>query len=123
MTIYLRNDGATPANNLTLTLENGSRLFSSNYFGLGTLDPSASGTTTVGVNVAGTMKGGNYLVEILATYTDDNGVAYNSTLPLELTIYAPASILSLKTAVIGLGIAIIAVAAYVVYTIRFKRPK
>jgi len=123
MTIYLRNDGATPANNLTLTLENGSRLFSSNYFGLGTLDPSASGTTTVGVNVAGTMKGGNYLVEILATYTDDNGVAYNSTLPLELTIYAPASILSLKTAVIGLGIAIVAVAAYVVYTIRFKRPK
>jgi len=73
--------------------------------------------------VAGTMKGGNYLVEILATYTDDNGVAYNSTLPLELTIYAPASILSLKTAVIGLGIAIVAVAAYVVYTIRFKRPK
>jgi hypothetical protein len=123
MTIYFRNNGATPANNLTLSLLNGSRFFTSDYFGLGTLDPSTSGTTTVGVNVAGNLSGGHYLVQILATYTDDNGVAYNSTLPLEITIYAPTSILSLKTVGIVLVVAIIAVVVYLWYTIRRKGTK
>jgi len=123
MTIYLRNNGASPANNLTLTLLNGSRFFTSDYFGLGTLDPSTSGTTTVGVNVAGDVKGGRYLVQILATYTDDNGAAYNSTLPLEITIYTTTSILSYKTIGIILAVAIVAVVVYLWYTTRRKGAK
>ncbi|MDA4132485.1 MAG: hypothetical protein OK454_05080, partial [Thaumarchaeota archaeon] len=124
-TIYFRNNGASPANNLTFTLLNGSRFFTSDYFGLGTLDPATSGTTTVGVNVAGNLSGGRYLVQILATYTDNNGVAYNSTLPLELTIYASTSLLSFKTVGIVLAVAIIAIAVYVLYTYRRRgaRPK
>ena len=120
MTIYLRNNGASPANNLTLTLLNGSHIFTSDYFGLGTLDPSTSATTTVGVNVASNLNGGHYLVQILATYTDTNGVAYNSTLPLEITIYTTTSILSLRNVAIILVIAIAAIAVYAWYTIRRK---
>jgi hypothetical protein len=123
MTIYFRNNGASPANNLTLSLLNGSRFFTSNYFGLGTLDPSTSGTSTVGVNVAGNLKGGQYLVQILATYTDDNGVAYNSTLPLEITVYATTSLLSFKTVGIVLAVVIIAVAVYALYTYRRRGAK
>ena len=123
MTIYIRNNGASPANNLTLSLLNGSHLFTSDYFGLGTLDPSTSGTTTVGVNVASNLKGGRYLVQILATYTDDNGVSYNSSLPLEITIYAPTSALSFKTIGIIVAVAIIAVVVYWWYTIRRKGAK
>jgi len=120
MTIYLRNDGATPANNLTLRLENGSGFFTSDYFGLGTLDPSTSGTTTVGVNVAGNLKGGNYLVQILAAYTDTNGAAYNFTLPLEINVYTTTSVLSYKTIGIVVAVAIVGVAVYAGITYRRK---
>jgi hypothetical protein len=41
---------------------------------------------------------------------------------LEITIYAPTSILSLKTIAIGLAFVIVAVGAYALYTIRFRRP-
>jgi hypothetical protein len=112
MTIYLRNNGATPANDLTLRLVNGSKFFSSDYFGLGTLDQATSGTTTVGVNVASSLLGGNYLVQIVANYTDNNGASYNFTLPLELTIYSSSSILSLKDAGIALAVGIVGVVVY-----------
>jgi hypothetical protein len=101
-------------------LVNGSGLFTSNYFGLGRLDPSTSGTTTVGVNVATYLKGGNYLVQIVASYTDNNGAAYNFTLPLEITIYSTTSILSLRNIGIGLAIVIVGVAVYAGITYRRK---
>ncbi len=121
LTIYVRNDGASPASNLTLTLLNGSSLFTSNYFGLGTLDQSTSGTTTVGVNVSPYLKGGVYLVQILASYTDQNGAKYNSTVPLQLTVYASTSILSLRNIGIGLVIVLVIVAVYVGVVTRRKR--
>ena len=120
LTIYLRNDGATPANDLTLRLVNGSHLFSSDFFGLGTLNPSASGTTTVGVNVSPNLAGGSYLVQITANYTDDNGGAYSFTLPLEITVYATTSLLTLKNVGIGLAIAIVGVAIYAGISTRRK---
>jgi len=113
LTIYLRNDGASPANNITLTLVNGSKIFSTVYFGLGTLDPSASGTTTVGVNVATGLKGGHYMVQIVANYTDDNGALYSFMLPLEVTIYSSSSIFTLKDAGIALAVVIVIVAGYI----------
>lgn len=112
LTIYLRNDGASPANDLTLKLVNGSKLFSSDFFGLGTLDPSSSGTTTVGVNVGSAVSGGTYLVDIVANYTDDNGASYTFTLPLDITIYTTASILTLKNVGIAIAIVVIGVAVY-----------
>jgi hypothetical protein len=123
LTIYLRNDGATPADDLTLRLLNGSQLFSTDFFGLGTLDPSTSGTTTVGVNVAPGLQGGNYLVQILANYTDDNGATYNFTLPLEVTVYSTTSILTLKNVGLGLAVAIIGVAVYAGITTRRRGSK
>jgi hypothetical protein len=123
LTIYLRNDGASPANELTIRLQNGSHLFTSNFFGLGTLDPSTSGTTTVGVNVSPNLQGGSYLVQILASYTDDNGVAYNSTLPLEITVYSTTSLLTLKNVGMGLAVAIVGVAVYAGITTRRKQSK
>ncbi len=125
LTIYLRNDGASPANDLTLRLVNGSHLFSSDFFGLGTLDPSSSGTTTVGVNVSPSLQGGNYLISILATYTDDNGASYNFSLPLEITVYSTTSLLTLRNVGIVFAIAIVGVAVYAAFVVRRKglKPK
>jgi hypothetical protein len=123
LTIYLRNDGASPANDLTLRLVNGSHLFSSDFFGLGTLNPSSSGTTTVGVNVSPNLAGGNYLVQIVANYTDANGGTYNFILPLEITVYATTNLLTLKNVGIGLAIAIVGVAVYAGITTRRKGSK
>jgi hypothetical protein len=123
LTIYLRNDGASPANDLTLSLVNGTQIFSSNFFGLGTLDPSTSGTTTVGVNVPPNFQGGNYMVNIVANYKDDNGASYNFTLPLEITVYTTTSLLTLKNVGAGLAIAIIGVAVYAGITTRRKGSK
>jgi hypothetical protein len=125
MTIYLRNDGASPANNITLSIYNGSAIFSSVFFGLGTLDAGASGTTTVGVNVASGLPGGQHMVQIVARYNDANGLVYNFTLPLEVTVYASSSVLSLKTVGIILAIAIAGVLVYfgVINRRRFFPPK
>jgi len=123
LTIYLKNDGASPADSITLKLLNGSKFFSSNLFGLGTLDPSSSGTTTVGVNVSPNLKGGDYLVQIVANYTDDNGAGYSFTLPLEITVYSTTSLLTVKNVGLGLAVAIVGVAVYVGITTRRRGAK
>ena len=118
LTIYLKNNGATPANNVTLTMVNGSHIFSSNLFGLGTIDQGSAVTTTVGVNVGTHLTGGSYLVKVLATYTDDNGAPYNFTLPLEITIYTTTSLLSIRNIGIGAAVVALGIAGYFLYTRR-----
>jgi hypothetical protein len=123
LTIYIRNDGASSANNLTLTMVNGSKLFTSSLFGLGTLGAATSSTTTVGVNVAPKISAGNYLVQIVGTYSDNNGGKYNFSLPLEVTIYGTTSLLTVKNVGIGLAIVIVGVGAYVGVTYFRRRSK
>jgi hypothetical protein len=118
LTIYLKNNGATPANNVTLTMVNGSHIFSSDLVGLGTIQQGASVTTTVGVNVGSGLKGGSYLVKVVANYTDNNGATYNFTFPLEVNVYATTSLLTVKNVGIGLAVVIIGLAVYVGITRR-----
>jgi hypothetical protein len=120
LTIYLKNSGATPANNVTLSLLNASHIFSSDLFGLGTIDEGGSVTTTVGVNVGSALKGGSYLVKVEVTYNDDNGMRYNFTLPLEMNVYATSSALTVKNIGIGAAVVIIGAAIYLGVTRRKK---
>ncbi|HUI01153.1 MAG TPA: hypothetical protein VLX56_05945 [Nitrososphaerales archaeon] len=111
-TMYLRNDGSSPAYNTTVSVQNGDGIFTSALFGLGTIDGSTSQTAVTGINVKSGVQAGNYLVKILVTYTDQNNVPYNFTLPLEMTVYSTTNLLSFKNVGFGVGAVIIVVVAY-----------
>lgn len=123
LTIYYKNTGTSNADNLVLSIVNGSRLFTSSYFGLGTLGPGSSGTTTVGVAVGPKLGAGDYMVKIVATYQDANNATYNFTLPLEVTVYGTTNLLSTRNLAIGFGVVIVAVAAYFLYMRMQRSPK
>ncbi len=106
-TIYLKNDGDNPAKNVTISLDDNGQIFSSSYFGLGTLDALASGTTVVGVNVNPSLSGGQYIVHILVGYTDDTGSHYSSSTPIEITVYGTTSIFSIRNVGIAAGVVVV----------------
>jgi hypothetical protein len=118
-TLFLKNDGSTPAYNITISIQNGNGIFTSNLFGLGTLDGSASSTTVTGVNVDPNVQPGNYLVRVQVTYADQQGTPYNFTHPMQITIYSTANLLTLRNIGIGAAAVVIGVVAYVVLRSRF----
>jgi hypothetical protein len=109
-TIYVKNDGSSPARNVTLNMEDGGRLFTSSLIGLGSLDSLTSGTTVIGVNVDPSLNGGQYIVHILVMYQDDNGVKYNSTTPIQVTVYRSSSLLTLTNVGMAAGVGVVGLA-------------
>jgi hypothetical protein len=107
-TMYLRNDGDNPARNVTVSLDDKGQIFASSYFGLGTLGALTSGTTVVGVNVNPALKGGQYIINILVTYSDDTGARYNSSTPYEITVYGSSGLLTVTNVGIAAGVVVVA---------------
>jgi len=107
ITLFFKNSGSSNAQNVIVRAAGGSRLLSSNYFGLGTMASGGQVTQIVGLNVPSTLAAGNYTILFNITYSDVTGKTYSVVSPMEISILDSPSFLSLSSiAVIGVVVVV-----------------
>lgn len=108
ITLFLSNQGSTAATNVDVTIEGGSGLVASDYFGLGTMGPGAQVTQVVGLNVEPGVQTAPRNLLIKVYYSDLNGNNYSTTVPYEAQIYPAVNPFSLSNILVVAGLVLLA---------------
>lgn len=119
ITLFFKNFGSSSAQNVTVSVNGGNGIVSSNYFGLGTISSGGQVTQVIGVNVIPTAVAGNRTIMFNVSYQDATGAVYHSSVPMALSIYESANLFSTKNILIVVGIVILALIGLVLIS-RFK---
>ncbi len=109
VTIFLTNSGSTPANNVSVSINGGQGIVTSNYFGVGTVAPGATVTQVVGLNVNPALETQSRIMTITVSYVDTNGNAYNSSVQYQTEVFKSFNLFSLDNLVIVLAIVVVVV--------------
>ncbi len=109
LTIFLKNTGTTEATNVQVQISGGKGLVSTEYFGLGTVEPGTQVTQVVGVNVDSKLHPGNYSLSFDVSYSDLTGKVYHTSIPLQYTVYEGANPFSLFNIAIVAGLVLVAI--------------
>lgn len=111
MTVFLTNLGTDQARNVVVKMSGSSGLLANGDFRLGEIDPGATQTVLLTINVDSSTPTGTYLVTIQMSYSDPVGNQFNQSSFQELSVYTLPTIFT--TVNIGLmalaGVIIIAV--------------
>ena len=117
VTIFLKNAGSTTANDVQVSIANGNGIITSNYFGVGTMEPGDAVTQVVGLKVDSGLRPQSRTLQITVTYTDANGRQYSSSVPYQTQVFQAENLFSL------FNLAVAAAAVLVVLGILFAIKK
>lgn len=111
MTVYLVNVGNEQANNIVAKVSGAQDILATQDFTVGVINPNATVTTILGLNVDPSISTGSHLLQIDLTYTNPLGQSFNQSSFVEVTVYPLQTILTpLNEALLaGAVVAVIAV--------------
>ncbi len=93
-TIFVSNSGQSRADNIIVRISGDNNILSSSSFHVGGVDPGSSETIVLGVNIAGDVKPGAYLLKTYISYEDPIGARYTSSSYIQLRIFPSVSFLT-----------------------------
>jgi len=114
MTFYLTNVGNDIARNVLVQITGGSHILASSVFTLGQINPNATQTAILGLNVSPDSPPGTFMLGVQLKYTNPLGQAFNQTSFVELTIYQAPTIFTPINEAIMAGVGVVAVGGVIV---------
>jgi hypothetical protein len=94
MTVYLINAGTQQADNIVAQVSGAQDILASQSFSVGEINPNATVTTILGLNVNQGIGTGSHLLRIDLTYSNPLGQNFNQSSFIEVTIYPLQSFLT-----------------------------
>lgn len=113
MTLFLTNVGTDQARNVVAKISGANGLLANGAFTIGKIDPGATETVLLTINIDSNAPTGTYLLTIQLSYSDPIGTPLNQSSFQELSVYSlPTIFTTVNIALMG-GAAVILVAALI----------
>lgn len=119
--IRVINTGTESAEDVKIRISGAGDIFTEEHQFIGEIAPGDSQTATFGVSVDEEAETGKHGLKISITYEDESGTSYSNSKIYELSIFGAESFLPTEYVIALVVIAVLAVIAYLVITVRFKK--
>lgn len=114
MTIFLANVGTDQARDIIVKMSGATGLLANGDFTVGKIDPGATETVLLTINVGSNVPTGTYLVSVQLGYSDPVGTSFNSSSFEELSVFTLPTIFTPVNIGLMAGAAVIILAALIV---------